>query len=76
MHFYPFLSDSFHYLFFPEKRAKKITFNVDVTVLDAKVFTLPAEQMESCNASRANFPHRAVHLPSFIKASRKILLNK
>lgn len=53
-----------------KKKSKKSTFNVDVTALDAKVFTLPAEQMESYNASRANFPHRAVHLPSFIKASR------
>lgn len=76
MHFYPLLSDSiylFIYLFL--KKREKSTFNVDVTALDTEVFTLPAEQMESYNASRANFPHRTVHPLFFIKASGKSLLN-
>lgn len=78
MHFYPFFFQILFIIYFflkKKKKSKKSTFNVDVTALDAKVFTLPAEQMESYNASRAKFPHRAVRLLSFIKASRK-LLNK
>lgn len=75
MHFYPLLSDSFHLFIFCWKREKKSTFNVDVTALDTKVFALPAEQMESYNVNRANFPHCTVHLLSFIKASGKSLLN-
>lgn len=76
MHFYPLLSDSFHlFIYFFLKKRLKNTFNVDVTALDTKVFTLPAEQMESYNVSRANFPHLKVHPLFFIKASGKRLLN-
>lgn len=58
-----------------KKKRKKSTPFVNVTALDIEVFPLPAEQMESYNASRANFPWCAVHLLSLIEARGKSFLN-
>lgn len=70
MHFYPLLSDSLNFIgvFFWKKEKKKkrgkSKLFVNATALDIEVFTLPAEQMESYNASRANSPQRTVRLLS------------
>lgn len=50
---------SFIYFFFPEKREKKVRLMLMSLFLIPK-FSLPAEQMENYNASRANFLHLAV----------------
>jgi len=73
MHFYQFLSDSFHlFIFFSWKKREKGTFNVDVTVLDTKVFTACRTDGElQCQPGKLPSPSSA--LPSFIKASRRSL---
>lgn len=76
MHFYPLLSDSPNFMgvFFLKKRGKSTLF-VNVTALDIAVFPLPAEQMESYNASRANFPQCTVHLLFLTEVRGKSVLN-